>query len=409
MNIMKIRPILRVLATKRLIAIGLITGFTLANALTSAYAEPKSQNQTPLPKIAAKLAVGAFPQSVTLDKSTNRIYVANDAGGSVSVIDGKTDKVIHTIAVGSGSGSEPNYIAIDEQTNKLYVANSGDGTVSVVDGKTNKVVGAPIVVGNAALPLGCVSTCTDPGSDSYSIVLNHKTHKIYVGNFVDATVVVIDAKTNKVKGAPISVNDVPYILAVNEKTNKIYMANYYDATVQVLDGETDTIVATIKVGTPSSPDGCYATSSCTDWGSLPTSVTVNEKTNKIYVTNLNDGSVQVIDGNTDTLAGSPVKVGVGAFFATLDQEANLLYVVNQFDSSLSLIDLISDKVIGSPASVGTGFTPAGCNVFNNTCTGFGSASTGVTVNHETGKIYVSNGLDDKVVVLKILERGQHDN
>jgi YVTN family beta-propeller protein len=360
-----------------------------------------SENKTKisLPKIIAKISVGAFPQSVTLNKSNNRIYAANDEGGTVSVIDGKSDIVLTTIPVGSGPGSEPNYLAIDEEANKIYVANSGDGTISIIDGKTNNVIGPPIIVGKAALPLGCVNTCTNQGSDSYSIILNHKTKKIYVGNFADSTIVVVDARTKKVIGQPIPVNDVPYILAVNEKTNKIYVANYYDATVQVLDGKSDQVVKTIVVGSPSTPDGCYETFTCSDWGSLPTSVSVNEKTNKIYLTNLRDGTVLAINGETDTVVGSPIKVGFGVFFTAVDEEANVIYAVNQFSSSLSVIDGKTDHVIGSPISLGTGFTPAGCDPFAGSCTGFPSAPTGVTLNHDTGKVYVSDGVLENVTVL----------
>ena len=50
----------------------------------------------------------------------------------MTVMDGKTDKIITTIPV----GTHPGFLAVDEKTNLVYVPNDEDGTVSVIDGKT---------------------------------------------------------------------------------------------------------------------------------------------------------------------------------------------------------------------------------------------------------------------------------
>ncbi len=59
---------------------------------------------------------------------TNRIYVANNGGGRVSVIDGAENTVIDTVGV----GNDPWGVAVNPVTNLVYVANSLDGTVSVI-------------------------------------------------------------------------------------------------------------------------------------------------------------------------------------------------------------------------------------------------------------------------------------
>ena len=60
----------------------------------------------------------------------------------MSVINGATNTVTATIAV----GAEPDGVAVDATTNTIYVANNGDNTVSVINGATNTVT-ATIPVG----------------------------------------------------------------------------------------------------------------------------------------------------------------------------------------------------------------------------------------------------------------------
>ena len=85
---------------------------------------------------------------MAVDETTDTIYVANDGSGTVSVIDGATNTVTATVAV----GTDPIGVAVDETTDTIYAANDGSGTVSVIDGATNTVT-ATVTVG-AATPTG---------------------------------------------------------------------------------------------------------------------------------------------------------------------------------------------------------------------------------------------------------------
>ena len=87
--------------------------------------------------------------------------------------------------------------------------------------------------------------------------------------------------------------------AVNPEDDRIYVANYHDDTVSVIDSVTHNIIATIAVA-----DG-------------PQSVAVNTSTNRIYVGNgLTPTSLSVIDGATHTVIdtmplGLSVLAGIG--------------------------------------------------------------------------------------------------
>src|SRR5437867_798117 len=87
------------------------------------------------------IPVGNNPMAIALNTAANvanKIYVANEDDGTVSVIDGdKNAKIVPDIKV----GSYPRAIALDPLAHKIYVANENDGTVSVIDvNKNAKIV-----------------------------------------------------------------------------------------------------------------------------------------------------------------------------------------------------------------------------------------------------------------------------
>jgi YVTN family beta-propeller protein len=100
------------------------------------------------------IKVGKRPLAVGFDDNPNTIYVANSLDNTVSVIDGKNNTKIGDIKVGPNPsaigvdrrtniiyvGMAPYAIGVDEGRNTIYVANSREDTVSVIDGRANKVV-----------------------------------------------------------------------------------------------------------------------------------------------------------------------------------------------------------------------------------------------------------------------------
>ena len=75
------------------------------------------------------IAVGSYPRYVAIDSLRNRAVVANQADGTISVIDLTQQKVIATLSTG---GSSPIGVAISETNNLALVANNGSGTLGLV-------------------------------------------------------------------------------------------------------------------------------------------------------------------------------------------------------------------------------------------------------------------------------------
>jgi YVTN family beta-propeller protein len=94
--------------------------------------------------------------------------------------------------------------------------------------------------------------------------------------------------------------------------NRIYVANFNENTVSVIDGATNAVIDTIPVGIN------------------PAGVAVNPLTNRIYVGNLNSDNVSVIDGSTNTVIAT-IPAGDGASAVAVNTATNAIYVANSND------------------------------------------------------------------------------
>jgi YVTN family beta-propeller protein len=87
---------------------------------------------------ATTIQVGPNPYTVVLSNDGNTAYVSNQGGLTVSVVDlthpflAETDRI--------EVGTHPNAMAVNPTNNELYVANADSDTVSVIDTTTNIVV-----------------------------------------------------------------------------------------------------------------------------------------------------------------------------------------------------------------------------------------------------------------------------
>ena len=148
-------------------------------------------------------------------------------------------------------GKFPIYAAVNPVTNKIYVANFNDGTVTVIDGVTNQ------------------TTTVQVGGTPKKIAINTVTDRIYVigdrlassGRFA-----VIDGTDNSVTSLTLKSLGASD-LGVNETTNRIHVAG--------------------SAGKVAVVDGFSKIFSTVDCSNRATAVAVNEDTNKIYIVTSN--------------------------------------------------------------------------------------------------------------------------
>jgi len=271
------------------------------------------------------VTVGTYPSAVAVDPNTHTVYVA-DAGagtsGTISVFDDRTCNAttqlgcatISTLNVPDGN---PVGIAVNTRTDTLYVAtltsNGGPDLISVFNGSTC----------NATTTSGCGQTPANaatgadggaPFASTESVAVNAATNTVYaISDVLDANPYIGDSvyvingttcdaantagcpnppATISVGSDPVFGDANPFGIAVDQATDTIYTAN-------IFNGEGPGTVSVINGAICNSRDtsGCGQTPATAPAGFGANDVAVDQWTNHVYVTNIEDTSVTTINGN----------------------------------------------------------------------------------------------------------------
>jgi DNA-binding beta-propeller fold protein YncE len=258
--------------------------------------------------------VGKNPSGIAIDPRTHTVYISDlGAGltGAVSVVDDRTCNASHhagcahqkTLRVPRGN---PDGIAVDPATDTIYVTTvtrSGPNLISVFNGATC----------NAHTTHGCGQTPallkvgdSGKGDPDVSIAVNQRTNTIYATNveysnqtatsvfvFNAATCDAADTAGCGQTPATITVGQDPRALVADPKTDTVYAVNHaagdFPGTVSVING---------AACNGHNTDGCGQIPATTAAGLGAIGIALNTRTHRVYVTNLQDASVSVINGAT---------------------------------------------------------------------------------------------------------------
>jgi len=308
------------------------------------------------------VTVGAGPDAVAVDQQAHTIYVANFGAGSsgtVSVINAATCNATSTAGCATPAtlqvpGGNPDGIAVDPVTSTLYVAtvtSSGPNLISVFNAAT---CNATRTTGCGQAPAVLKVGDSAGGNSALSLAVNPVTNTIYATNVVTNTVpfggdsvyvingATCDAATTAGCGqtpATITAGFNPWGIAVDQASDTIYTAN-------IADGEHPGTVSVINGATCNGTDhsGCGQTPATAPAGFGAISVAIDPATGTVYVANIEDTSVTVINGTTcngtDTAGCGQAhpKVAVGNYpgAITIDPATGTAYISNS-DNTLSVI------------------------------------------------------------------------
>ena len=343
--------------------------------------------------------------SFNQDKVLQKDYVLNSGDGSLSVIDRKTRQKLTTLAVDRQS----NGILVNSNTHRIYVPNGGGaGTLMVIDGEKNEPLKTIQITDRISLNFALTNESRDKifiscrannniyivdtlkddliakiesgGKDPIFLSLNNLSKKLYVSNWLDASLSVIDAQNYKLlKKISLPAGAFPGSSTVDGENNLIFASNTGINSVSIIDGNQDEIIATLETGiNPGRP-------------------VIHPQTKEIYIPNPQSNSITIISRAPDggfqeqTIPDQKGVVLTGEKFSfprrlALNKESNEVYILNNAGGNFLVLDAKTYK-IKDKISVGTNpreilFVP------------------------ELKKVFVSVGDEDKVVAYNVLDGSQ---
>jgi DNA-binding beta-propeller fold protein YncE len=257
--------------------------------------------------------VGEDPNAIAVDPVTHTVYVADygaHSTGTVFVLDDRTCNASHRSGCSSMStlqvpDGHPDAIAVNPLTNTVYVATiapHGRNRISVFDGAN---CDASDTAGCRHTPASVPTGDSDHGESTASVAVDNATNTVYATNvtlnntFVGDRVYVINGsrcdatrQTGCHQTPPTATAGFnPFGIAVDQATNTIYTANIANGeghgTVSVLDGATCN---------GQHPSGCRHPTRTVAAGFGANGIAIDAATDTVWVTNIEDASVSVIDG-----------------------------------------------------------------------------------------------------------------
>jgi YVTN family beta-propeller protein len=251
--------------------------------------------------VVATLAVGTQPYGVAAHPAGALAYVTNSYDDTVSVIDLSSYTVVATVPV----GSLPYGVAVDGVTGNAYVSALAGHTVTVV-GPTHAVL---------------ATIATD---NPHGLAVSPDGARVYVGNYYQGTISVIDAATRQVIGQ-VPVGGIPVGIAVHPSGSPVYVASFADRRLVAVDAATLAVVGQVDVGAGAAgvtvtPDGAFA-----------------------YVANMDDYSVSVVR-TSDLAVVATVTVGAAPVGIAADPDGQSVFVANRADENVARIDTTSREI-----------------------------------------------------------------
>lgn len=282
---------------------------------------------------------GARNDAGTSLHSTNRLYVPDQAGDDVAIVDIDRLVVTRYVDVGNSPANDaPHFVAANQQF--WYVSLIGGGEVWKFDAQTDSLVGTVAVPGSPAL-----------------LALTPDGSKLYVSQFTVAgtnNVTVVNTAGMTVTQS-IHVWTMPHGIRMNHSGTLLYVANMMSDNISVIDVATDSVLQTVQVAYDSSPFGPTKY--------MPMELAVSPNDNFLLVTCSEQQEVRMFDLSTNTLVDS-FHVGDQPWHLQFTADGQFCYVANRRGNSVSVIDIAGRHVLqtivnGSPQSFAF---PHGCDI-----------------------------------------------
>ena len=277
-------------------------------------------------RVVARIPVGKRPRGIQLSPDHRKVYVAlsgNPIGGpnvdesklpppdrrydGIGVVDLASQKLTETYQ----SGADPETFALSHDGKTLYVSNEDSGQMSAVDLTTGKVR-ATVAVG--AEPEGVAVSADD--------------RIVYVTCETSNNIYVVDARGMKVL-AQMPSGKRPRAIYLASQTRRGYATDEFAGALTVFDTQDFKVVGTINLGDPGlvRPMGIASADGRT-----------------LYVTTGRFGALLGVDPQAEKVVQTVEKVGQRPWGLALSGDGSKAYTANGPSGDVSVIDLRSGRV-----------------------------------------------------------------
>jgi YVTN family beta-propeller protein len=288
--------------------------------------------------VVARIAVGKRPRGIQISPDHTRVYVAlsgSPIGGpnvdesklpppdrrydGIGVVDLRSQKLIHTYQ----SGADPEAFALSHDGKVLYVSNEDVGKMSAVD-----------------LVNGTVRASVDVGAEPEGVAVSADDRIVYVTCETANSVYVVDARSMKVI-ATIPTEKRPRAIFLAEGARRGYATAEFGGALTVFSTDDYKVVRTIALGDPKvvRPMGIASTDG-----------------RRLYVTTGRFGALLEVDPESGTVVRTVDKVGQRPWGVALSGDGSKAYTANGPSGDVSVVDLKSGQV---EARIAVGGSPWG--------------------------------------------------
>lgn len=289
-------------------------------------------------KVVARIPVGKRPRGIVLSHDHERVYVAltgSPAAGpnvdesklpppdhrydGVGVVDLKTQRLLKTYR----SGIDPETFAVSQDGKVLYVSNEDSGQLTALDlGK--------------GTPIATVSV----GSEPEGVAVSHDDKVVYVTCETSNALYVLDAHVMKVL-AQIPTGKRPRAIYLSSRAPRGFVTDEFGATLTEFSTDGYKPVRTISLGDPKAvrPMGIASRDGKT-----------------LYVTTGRFGALLEVDAESGRILRTIEKIGARAWGIALSDDGSKAYTANGPSGDVSVIDLASGSV---EARISVGGSPWG--------------------------------------------------
>ncbi len=266
------------------------------------------------------------------------VYVSDEPGGSVAVVDPSTAQVLATIAV----GKRPRGLKLSRDHKRLYVAVSGSpaGGPGVDESKLPPADHSADGIAVLDLTARKLAHVLPSGPDPETLDVSPDGATLFISNEESSELSALDLASGKIRGKA-SVGKEPGGVAVRPDGKVVYVTCKRAGEVTVVDTSTLQVLAQITTGRQ------------------PRAIVFSKDGGTAFVSNELGGTVSVIDTGAQKSSqdiaiheDSPMPSGVRPVGLVLSEDGKWLYLSTGRGGSLAIIDVAQRKQVRSIDGIG---------------------------------------------------------